>query len=908
MTAKKKSVAPKRFYYFNSTHWDREWYQPFQAYRHYLVQTTAGILDALEHTAGFQKFVFDGQTVVLEDVCEIHPEWRKRLEKQIKAGRLMVGPWYVMPDEFLCTGEGLIRNLLIGKDLAKSFGHDAWPVSYVCDIFGHIAQMPQLAAGFGHELAVIWRGTTQEFPPYFRWESPDGTQLPTMKLSSTCGYCSFSLAVNQVWDIAMTEAQFKEKFAALMENIGPYFGEGVALLDGLDHQQVHHQTPQYLKWIKELYPEAEVVHSDFRDIVPNEFDAKAKRPVIAGELIHTCEKEPNNTWMIPHTLSSRYDIKQWEDRCADRLELAADIAQAAEVARGNAENVAFLKYAWKQLVKNHPHDSICGCSIDAVHRQMLARFEEIDQVADELLLDPRNADFERLTGTDIRLFEYPADENGDYLVRLYNPLPFDRDEVLETTLSFPAGKYPATWSEPFGYEFLNAFRIYDEADHELPYQFTAPIRRRQNHRIYRVHFTSCDDYPVAFRAKLRACGWTTLKIRKSATPVRYQVSQLTSGYCASNGRLELMVNDNGNISISDQQTGMLFVGLNQLVFDRDIGDGWNYVKPQGTATQVAGGVVQSISVVSDGPAETVFEAVTRYTLPREMVFAGGILENYEGVRESADLAELVVKATYALAANSPEVKVKLDFTNTIKDYRVRVAMPTMIQGDYCAYQNFAVIRRKPGRAKGRATENWLESEPLEKNFSRLAWKRDKDGAGLAFIAKEGLHEISATDDGDLMVTLLRAFRRTVHTNGEIDGQLLKPLHYEYAFRVMAPKETVGDLLRDAQCLRAGVPIQYLVPQFMAKKELIDDESLVTIEGDLALSALKPAEDGQGRAVILRVEALADQPVKGVVRLAKPAKVTPVRLDETPIGKTSGPVTSFKITGQPWHLQTYRLEF
>ena len=84
MTAKKKSVAPKRFYYFNSTHWDREWYQPFQAYRHYLVQTTAGILDALEHTAGFQKFVFDGQTVVLEDVCEIHPEWRKRLEKQIK--------------------------------------------------------------------------------------------------------------------------------------------------------------------------------------------------------------------------------------------------------------------------------------------------------------------------------------------------------------------------------------------------------------------------------------------------------------------------------------------------------------------------------------------------------------------------------------------------------------------------------------------------------------------------------------------------------------------------------------------------------------------------------------------------------------------------------------------------------
>ena len=909
MPTKKSPVSPKRFYYFNSTHWDREWYQPLQKYRHYLVQNAAGILDALERAKDFQKFVYDGQTIVLEDICEIRPEWRKRLEKQIMAGRLIVGPWYVMPDEFLCTGEGIIRNLLIGKELARSYGHDAWPVMYVCDIFGHIAQTPQIAAGFGHELAVIWRGTTQDFPPYFQWESPDGTQMPTMKLSSTCGYCSFTLEVNKIWDIDIPEAQFKENFAKLMENIGPYFGEGVALLDGCDHQQVHHQTPQYLKWIQEMYPKAEVIHSDFRDIVPNEFGAKAKRPVIAGELIHTCEKEPNNTWMIPHTLSSRYDLKQWEDRCADRLELSADIVQAAEVVRGNAETVPFLKYAWKQLIKNHPHDSICGCSIDAVHRQMLARFEEIDQLADELELDPRNADFERLTGTDIRLFEYPADENGDYLLRLYNPLPFARDEVLETTLSFPAGKYPATWSEPFGYEFLNAYRIYDEAGNELPYQFISPIRRRQNHRIYRVHFTFCDDYPVAFRVKLRACGWTTLKIRKSATPVRYQVSQLTTRGSASNGRLELTVNGDGTISIFDFKTNKAYLGLNQFVFDRDIGDGWNYVKPQGTAVQVAGGVVERISVVTDGPAETAFAVVTRFTLPREMVFEGGILENYEGVRESADLADLVVKATYTLTANAPEVRVALDFTNTIKDYRLRMVMPTNISGDYYAYQNFAVLKRKPGREKGRATENWLESEPLEKNFSRIAWKRDDEG-GLAFIAKEGLHELSADTDaeGALAVTLLLAFRRTVHTNGEIDGQLLKPLHYEYAFRAIAPEDTTADLLRDAQCLRAGVPIQYMVPQFMAKKELPEDESFVAIEGDLALSALKPAEDGQGRAVILRVEALSDKPVKGIIRLAKPARVTPVRLDETPIGKTSAPVTSFKVTGQPWHLQTYRLEF
>ena len=90
MPTKKSPVSPKRFYYFNSTHWDREWYQPLQKYRHYLVQNAAGILDALEHTKDFQKFVYDGQTIVLEDICEIRPELRKRLEKQIKAGRLIL--------------------------------------------------------------------------------------------------------------------------------------------------------------------------------------------------------------------------------------------------------------------------------------------------------------------------------------------------------------------------------------------------------------------------------------------------------------------------------------------------------------------------------------------------------------------------------------------------------------------------------------------------------------------------------------------------------------------------------------------------------------------------------------------------------------------------------------------------
>ncbi len=147
-----------RFYYFSATHWDREWYQSRQVYRKRLLTLTRRVLDLLEQQPEYRHFIFDGQTVVLDDVAEVHPEWRPRLATAISGGRLKVGPWYVMPDEFLVSGEALIRNLQIGRAVAEEYGSAPWPVGYVCDIFGHMAQLPQLFAGFGLKGAVVWRG------------------------------------------------------------------------------------------------------------------------------------------------------------------------------------------------------------------------------------------------------------------------------------------------------------------------------------------------------------------------------------------------------------------------------------------------------------------------------------------------------------------------------------------------------------------------------------------------------------------------------------------------------------------------------------------------------------------------------------------------------------------------------
>jgi mannosylglycerate hydrolase len=139
-------------------HWDREWYLPFQDYRALLVSVLDELLDLLEQDPGYRCFTLDGQTVPLEDYLAIRPEQRDRLLRQIKAGNIEIGPWFVQPDEFLLSGESLVRNLLLGFRQARAFGVEPMKVGYVPDCFGHISQLPQLFAGFGIGSAVLFRG------------------------------------------------------------------------------------------------------------------------------------------------------------------------------------------------------------------------------------------------------------------------------------------------------------------------------------------------------------------------------------------------------------------------------------------------------------------------------------------------------------------------------------------------------------------------------------------------------------------------------------------------------------------------------------------------------------------------------------------------------------------------------
>src|SRR5579859_4144935 len=170
------------------THWDREWYLTFQQFRARLVHTIDKLLDILDRDSNFSHFMLDGQTIVLDDYLEVQPEQEARLKQYTRSGRISVGPWYVQPDEFLVSGEALIRNLQMGLSRAREFGNPMY-VGYVPDLFGHIAQLPQILRGFNIDSAVFWRGVGAEAQQSeFYWEAPDGSRVLVMHLADPIGY------------------------------------------------------------------------------------------------------------------------------------------------------------------------------------------------------------------------------------------------------------------------------------------------------------------------------------------------------------------------------------------------------------------------------------------------------------------------------------------------------------------------------------------------------------------------------------------------------------------------------------------------------------------------------------------------------------------------------------------------
>jgi alpha-mannosidase len=350
------------------THWDREWYRTHEDFRFRLVRLLDRLLDLLEGDHSFRHFTLDGQTIVLDDYLEVRPQARKRIAELVREGRLLIGPWHVLPDEWLVSGEALIRNLRLGLAKAAEFG-GAMPVGYVPDQFGHVGQLPQIFAGFGFEGAVLWRGVGDDIDDTtFFWEASDGTRMFSVYLVH--GYGN---AMNLPFDSAALARRIEGEVEAQMAHskIG-----SVLLMNGGDHLEPQPELPAALAAAVERL---DGVTFDVGTL-PG-FLARARAEVPEELSVHRGELRSGlRAPLLEGCASSRMRQKR-RDFLNDRLltRYLEPLAAWLEALGGDADT-GRIEFAWRVALENHPHDSICGCSIDAVHEEMEVRFARVSEI------------------------------------------------------------------------------------------------------------------------------------------------------------------------------------------------------------------------------------------------------------------------------------------------------------------------------------------------------------------------------------------------------------------------------------------------------------------------------------------------------------------------------------------------
>lgn len=354
------------------THWDREWYKTAEQFRVGLVQLVDEVLDR----AG--PFVLDGQAIVLDDYLAWNPQRAADLRSRLQRGDVEAGPWYVLADNLIPSGEALIRNLLLGRATLVALGATAPRVLYCPDAFGHPAGGPTLAAGFALPLAMVWRGYGgRAWPPgdAARWRSPSGDEIQLYHLPPA-GY-EHGASLPFAWEDA--PPRWAEIAATLGSRAG---GRTLLLLNGADHHAPQPELDAALAIGQTLLPGTTIRRAGLTEFVSARRTDGAARtlPAVTGEL----RRSQDYVWSLQGTFAAR--AAQKRTNAAVERSIVRDLEpwQALAWWLHRADSQGAARALWRLVLECHPHDTLCGCSTDAVAAAMDQRLRSATHLAGEL--------------------------------------------------------------------------------------------------------------------------------------------------------------------------------------------------------------------------------------------------------------------------------------------------------------------------------------------------------------------------------------------------------------------------------------------------------------------------------------------------------------------------------------------
>lgn len=878
---------PRVAHIVSHTHWDREWYRTFHVYRTWLCRTVQAVMEALEGDSEFKHFLLDGQAVILEDYLEIHPEDKERLRNHIRAGRLSIGPWYILPDEFLVGAEAMVRNVLIGHRVCQEMG--GWnQVGYMPDTFGHVAQMPQLLRQSKLDSFIYWRGNGDEIDELgleYSWVAPDGSEVLAVQQSG--GYCNAAgLGHREIWhshtrktvDLDLASKRVGE----LLQVIGERARSSVALLNnGCDHFPPQRDFARIMARLRVDFSDVEFRHSDLSEYLRDVRKCGHQLKSYRGELM-----SGKLAYVLSGVWSARMYLKQLNDRCQSLLSAYLEPLSAyVHFMLGWQYPAGAIAYAWKLLLKNHPHDSICGCSIDEVHAEMIPRFRGVIDTTEETMVRQMEA----------LAPEFAREDAGDRdtVLCVANTLPHRRSAVIERLVilqpccadvdhlrlvdsrgrELPHAIIDLAYVERFwGVDYRLFLNVQPQLDQFEVYRrdFGPRILRDKvetplTDRYVLLQFVADELPPVGHVNYCLTDRPATATSPSLPQPVTIQGSTIENAFC------RVVVHPNATFDLTDKSTGRTYQGLNFLEDTEDIGDEYDYAPCEKTETITAAGIAGAITTYRDSGLVGALEVQFDLALPSAIM--------PDRSARTKDRVACRVRARIGLNALNGVVDIKLEVENLARDHRLRARFPFGIKTDRIWSDGHFYVNARPlDRPDG---STWVQPSPRtypQQEFSAV----EDDRGGLA-VFNRGLPEMEPLNDGTggvgMAMTLLRCVgwlsrddfstRRRQNAGPTLctpDAQCIGTHRFEYAVMPYVGNWLSAGVRHACQAWR----VPPLVVQGVEDLQVPGGAGLVeATSSHTAITAIKKHETRD--TLVVRVFNQSDTAVTETLRLGKKAE-------------------------------------
>ncbi|KST50838.1 alpha-mannosidase [Enterococcus faecium] len=830
----------KKVYIISHSHWDREWYMAYEQHHMRLIELIDDLLELFEVDPSFNSFHLDGQTIILDDYLQVRPEKRQAIQQAINEGKLRIGPFYILQDDFLISSESNVRNMLIGMEESRKLGTPVM-LGYFPDTFGNKGQTPQLMKQAGISAAAFGRGVkpigfdnqvleAENYSSQYSemwWKGPDQTAIFGLLFAN---WYSNGNEIPVEKEAAL--AFWKQKLADAEQYAST---NHLLMMNGVDHQPVQKDISKAIHLANELFPDYEFIHSNFTDYLEAvQKDVPEDLGSVEGELT---SQETDGWYTLANTASARVYLKQWNTKVQRQLEnITEPLATIAYEVSGNYPHDQ-LDYAWKTLMQNHPHDSICGCSVDSVHREMIPRFEKADEVGKYLAQDS----LEQLTAA-IDTTGFPKDSFPFVIV---NTAGMDKTGEAEITIELERKRFAEGIPEQLYQELENLpkrkYHVETKSGATIPailseetVQFGYDLPKDRFRVPYMVKMIKV-TLPLE---NMPAFSWETFALVEGEAKAEEKETMIhQSGRIIENGPLHLTIEKNGTITMEDRKNKRK---LNNLHIFEDIGDiGNEYIFKQPFYDQPilsSNKENSEVKVLVDTPEIAKISILQEMEIP---VSADERLEKeqqmvvefrYRKAERSKEKRILQIKTIMTIRKDSKKIDFETTLDNQMKDHRLRVLFPTKLHVEHHEADSIFEVVKRPNHV----SKSW--ENPTNPQHQQAFVNIHDEEYGVT-VGNFGLNEYEVTEDGQIAVTLLRSV-------GELgdwgyfptpEAQCLGEHRFNYSIELHGPEEKFSTYLH---AYAAQIPFS---TQQIKHHEgtLISKQQYLTIKSEtFAITALK----------------------------------------------------------------------